>query len=182
MNSILTRFRSFVVRACRFSAVFCVATLFVIPPPAAAADLFGLPNLHNIRIQRVSGSAVTTITSLVFLNDVTMAIEAEQVGHLTGFGNFTGHFSYIAVASPATIVLVGSATLTNDQGEQLHVTASILELGADYPRTVNGTLTVTGGTGRYAGATGVIGVSGIDEESPTDTFNFDGTLVTIRGR
>jgi hypothetical protein len=137
-----------------------------------------LPLSLGVKIFAVNGTAANTITSLTFINDVTLAIEAEQVGHLSHFGNFTGHFSYLAVASPATILLLGHATLTNDRGEQLFLTASILEVGTDYPRQVVGTLTVTGGTGRFAGTAGAITVGGVDGEDLTDTFTLAGTLTT----
>jgi hypothetical protein len=145
------------------------------PAPHAAAAL--LP-LSLPKILPFNGSAANTITSLEFINDVTLAIEAEQVGYMTNFGNFTGHFSYTAVATPATILLVGNATLVNDQNEQLFVTATVLEVGTDYPKSVAGTLTVTGGTGRFAGATGTIAVSGVDDEPLTDVFQLNGTVIT----
>ena len=71
-------------------------------------------------------------------DDGTILLEAEQVGHLNHFGHFTGHFSYVAVATPVSFVLLGDATLTNEQGEELFLSASIVELGADYPLTVWG--------------------------------------------
>jgi hypothetical protein len=159
-------------------AVLCVATVLLLGPTpllcAAAAA-----SSHAVHVTNVTGSATNTVTSLVFLNDTTILIESQQVGHLTQFGDFTGRFSYVALASPTSILLLGRATLTNAQGEELFVTASILELGADYPRSANGTLTVTGGTGHYAGATGSIAISGTDEESLTDTFQLNGTLITV---
>ncbi|MEO6569274.1 MAG: hypothetical protein ABIO94_10975 [Opitutaceae bacterium] len=55
---------------------------------------------------------------------------------------------------------------------------SIVELGLDYPRTLNEALTITGGTGRFVGATGTLLVSGIDEESLTDTIQIHGAILT----
>ena len=161
----------------RALAVVCAA-MMVCPVPAS---LMAAPPLSlSVKLLSVKGSATNTITSLEFINDVTLRIEAQQVGHLSHFGDFTGDFSYLAVASPISILLVGNATLTNTDGDQLFLTASILELGAAYPMTVSGVLTITGGTGRFAGATGAINVSGKDEESLTDTFKLAGTIITLR--
>lgn len=149
--------------------------LLVVPTPAVSGIL-GLPAL-SVKVVNVAGTATNTITSLVF-NDVgTISIEAVQEGHLTHFGHFTGHFSYVAVPSPVSIVLLGTAQLTNDDGETLSLTAVVAELGTDYPYTVAGTLTVTGGTGRFAGATGALTVSGPDSAELSDTLSFRGTLV-----
>lgn len=181
MNAILPGLRPLVSSVRRIGASLCVVAALVLgPAPGASASLLPLQlRLPLARVVTVSGSAENTITSLTVINDVTLAIEAEQVGYLTDFGNFTGHFSYLAIASPASILLIGNATLTNEQGEQLFLVANILELGTDYPRSVTGTVTVTGGTGRYAGAVGTIVVTGTDEESPTDTFNLNGALIIL---
>jgi hypothetical protein len=157
--------------------VACVSVVFALviaPLPRVSAAI--LPSL-TVSLVSVSGSATNTVTSLNFINDTTIQIEADQVGYLTHFGNFTGHFSYLASASPTTILLLGKATLTNEHGDQLFLTASILEVGADYPRSLNGVLTVTGGTGGFAGAKGTISVSGTDEESLTDTVTLNGALL-----
>lgn len=127
----------------------------------------------------VEGSATNTVTSLDFINANTIAIEAEQVGELTNFGKFTGEFSYVAVVHPESTVIVGTATLTNENGDQLFLTARIVELGADYPFTVIGTLTVTGGTGDFAGARGTIALTGEDDVSLTDTFQLSGVLSSV---
>lgn len=160
--------------------VIAVACMVVMLCPAPRIFAGPLSSLLSIKVLSVSGTADNTITSLEFINDVTLRIEAVQVGYLSHFGNFTGDFSYLAVASPVSITLVGNATLTNDVGEQLFLTATVLELGAGYPYQVTGTLVVTGGTGRFAGATGTIAVKGVDGEELTDTFNLAGTLITLK--
>lgn len=130
----------------------------------------------------VKGSATTTITNLVFdpVLGVLISIDSIQSGHLSNIGNFTGVFAYQALATPATITITGNGTLTTAGGDKLFATATILELGTDYPRTLNGTLTITGGTGKYAGAKGVLAVSGIDEESLTDTIDIEGTITVAK--
>lgn len=154
--------------AARFWAYLGIAAglLFLAAPRAAAA------------IINTQGSATTTITSLVFNADGTISIEADQVGTLSKIGAFTGHLSYIAVPTPTALILVGSGTLRTASGEQIFLKARILELGTGYPYLVNGVLAVAGGTGRYAGASGALAVSGTDEEALTDTLQLQGAVVT----
>jgi hypothetical protein len=177
MSSIVTSPRQSLASPGRVVAIVCMLVMLCPAPRIFAASL---SNLLSVKLLRVSGEASNTITSLEFINDVTLQIEAVQVGYLSHFGNFTGDFSYLAVASPTSIALLGNATLTNDVGEQLFLTATVLELGAGYPYQVTGTLLVTGGTGHFAGATGTIVVTGVDGEELTDTFKLAGTLLTVK--
>jgi hypothetical protein len=144
----------------------------------AAASMAFAPRASAALITTTSGSATTTITSLVFNADTTISIEAVQSGYLSNIGAFTASFSYTAVPTPTTIVLVGTGTLTTAKGDKLFLQATIVELGLDYPRTLDGALTIVGGTGRFSGATGTLLVSGIDEESLTDTIQVHGAIVT----
>jgi hypothetical protein len=154
----------------RSFAVGCTtAVLLLVVPRASAAPV----------ITQTQGSATTTITNIVFNADTTISIEAVQSGTLSHVGAFTAHFSYLAIPSPLTIAIVGTGTLTASNGDKIFLTASILEIGADYPRTLNGALTITGGTGRFAGATGTLLTSGVDEESLTDTIQIHGAIITL---
>lgn len=150
---------------------------------AVFALLLGLStsSVSAALVTATQGSATTTITSLVFNADTTISIEADQSGYLSNVGTFTAHFSYLAIPTPTTIVLVGSGTLVTASGDRLFLQASIVELGLDYPRTLDGALLITGGTGRFSGATGTLLVSGIDEESLTDTIQIQGSIVTPQG-
>lgn len=168
MQLLLPLVRPAIIRRC--FAVLLASLLPLSCPLSAAAAL----------ITTTQGSATTTITSLVFNADTTISIEADQSGYLSNIGTFTAHFSYVAVPTPTTIVLVGSGTLITANGDRLYLQASIVELGLDYPRTLDGSLLITGGTGRFAGATGTLLVSGVDEESLTDTIQIQGSIVTPR--
>jgi hypothetical protein len=166
INLLKTGLRS---SAARFGAFICVATaLLAITAPRASAAL----------LTTTQGSATTTITSLVFNADSTLSIESVQSGYLSNIGAFTARFSYTAFPTPTTIVLVGTGTLITATGDRLFLQASIVEMGLDYPRTLNGALTITGGTGRFVGAKGTLLVSGIDEESLTDTIQIQGAILT----
>lgn len=180
MTSTFTPIRFFTLSMRGLGACASIATIFLLtsaPSVFAAHPKSALSAKTKVTAVAVAGLAVTTLTSLEFNDDGTIAIEAVQVGHLSHFGEFTGQFSYVAIPSATSTVLRGSATLTNENGDQLYLTAFILELGADYPYTVTGALSVTGGTGRFAGATGLVAVTGIDTASPTDTLKLQGTLI-----
>lgn len=146
----------------------------------ATAFLFGSASSASAAplVTWTSGSATTTITNLIFNDDGTISIESEQSGYLSQVGAFTAHFSYLVIPTPTALFLVGSGTLITTSGDCMSLTALIVEWGADYPRTLNGVLTIKGGTGRYAGATGTLLVNGIDEESLTDTINLQGAILT----
>ncbi len=126
----------------------------------------------------VSGNVTTTITNLVYNADGTLSITATQSGHLTTFGNFTGTFSYVATPFSDGYVLRGTAVLINNAGDRLNIVATMVDVGTDYPLSLGGELHVTGGTGRYVGAGGLIAISGTDGASLTDTFRLDGVLTT----
>jgi hypothetical protein len=133
------------------------------------------------KLKEIKGEATNSIISLVPLDEATFLIESDVVGQLTHFGKFTGNFSYVAVMASSTIGLTGSATFTNHKGDKLFLTADIIERGATSPYLVEGTLTITGGTGEFANATGSIDVSGLDnEESLTDTLELRGALSVMK--
>ena len=133
------------------------------------------------KLKDIKGAATNSITSLVPLDETTFLIESDVVGQLTYFGKFTGNFSYVAVMASTTIRLTGTATFINHKGDKLFLAADIVEHGDTNPYVVEGTLTVTGGTGEYADATGSIDVSGFDdEESLTDTLELRGALAVVK--
>jgi hypothetical protein len=181
MKSLLTRLLPPILSIRGLGACASIATILLFTPALTVSAAQPTPaKAAKTKVVAVSGVAITTLTSLVFNDDGTIAIEAVQVGHLSYFGEFTGQFTYVAIPSATSILIRGTAILTNEDGDHLYLTALILEQGADYPYAVSGALTVTGGTGRFASATGLIAVTGNDTVSPTDTLNLDGTLVLIK--
>ena len=178
MTSTLTLIHSFALSIRGLGACVGLATLlFLTSASDASAGPSKPANSAKIKVVAVGGSAITTLTSLAFNEDGTIAIEAVQVGRLSHFGEFTGQFSYVAIPSATTTLLQGNATLTNEDGDQLYITAAIVEQGADYPYTVTGVLTITGGTGRFEKSTGLVAVTGMDTASPTDALKLRGTLI-----
>jgi hypothetical protein len=159
------------IRARAFAFIVAVFATFLVTPSLVLAKPV---------VTFVQGAGTTTVTSLVFNDDGTISIEADQAGHLSGFGVFNGHFAYTAFPTPTGFVLLGSGQITNHRGEQLFFAVTILEFGTDYPFVLNGLLAITGGTGRFAGATGALYISGLDEESLTDDITLQGAIITPR--
>lgn len=147
--------------------------------PGAAEKLKEAVAAEKPTMVAVAGSANNTISNIVFNDDGTISIESNVVGELSHVGEFTGRFSYLATPSPVSIELSGTAVLTNEDGDKLFFSVHILEVGTDYPYTLLGNLMVTGGTGRFVGATGSIAVSGMDTASLTDKLVLRGVL-TLR--
>lgn len=156
----------------RSVCVFLVATLTL-----SALDLRA--PLGEIIV--TTGSGTSTVTSIIENPDGTLSLEAEQSGRLAHIGSFSAIFSYLAKIdyNTGTTLISGGGTLQNAQGDRLFVTVNIAEVGIDYPRPYTGVLTVTGGTGRFARATGLLEVTGIDEESLTDHFLLSGAISTL---
>lgn len=73
----------------------------------------------------------------------------------------------------------GTATYTTADGDQLFTENQAMNSPPD-PNgrfTFTGSMTITGGTGRFEGATGRADVAGsVDQSTGTGTFSFDGTI------
>jgi hypothetical protein len=126
------------------------------------------------------GGGTSTLTSVVENADGTLSLEAEQKGSLSHFGDFTGLFRYTAYIDYTTgaTLLLGEGYLQASNGDQLFLELEIAEPEPEYPKTFTGTMRVVGGTGRCQGAVGLLYISGVDEESPEDAFQFGGIFVT----
>jgi hypothetical protein len=128
-----------------------------------------------------AGYGQSTVTAITENPDGTISLEAEQTGRLTHIGLFRATFSYLATIdyNTGTTLITGDGTITSAKGDQLNVDVTIVEVGVDYPRPYTGLLTVTGGTGRFAGASGALEITGLDEESLTDSFTLAGVISTL---
>src|SRR4051812_27264346 len=115
-----------------------------------------VPTTFGQQLIVTEGSGTSTITSLDFNPDGTISIVAAQEGKLSNLGKFTGSFAYLATIDPntGTTLLSGNGFLAVTNGDRINVNVTIVEVGLDYPRPYAGGLTVTGGTGRFAGARG----------------------------
>ena len=169
MKSFLT-FKSFACSS--FSVVaFCALTSF-----ASAVNISTLLGKSVV----THGTGTSTVTQVTENPDGTLGLQAEQEGSLIHLGKFTGEFAYLATIdyNTGTTVITGNGIFDFKKGDKLFLSANIVEVGLDYPRPYNGALTVTGGTGKYADASGLLEISGVDEESPTDGLVLNGVIVT----
>ena len=161
----------------RLCSVFCaLLALTLAVPHEAAARQAGNPVV-------TSGGGTSTLTSLVENPDGTLTIEAYQEGFLRGLGRFDGFFSYVAHIDYDTGItqLIGSGMFVTPSGDELHLSVHLVQVGLDYPRPFTGMLTVQGGTGRFARASGLLTISGQDDESLTDRFELSGAI-SMRGQ
>lgn len=168
MKSLLT-FRSVVVAS--LAAIVCAFTSV-----ASATNISTL--LGSTVVTR--GTGTSTVTQITENPEGTLTLLAEQEGSLIHLGKFTGDFTYLATIdyNTGTTLITGNGVFNFKKGDKLFLSANIVEVGVDYPRPYTGALTVTGGTGKYAGASGLLEITGLDEESLTDGFVLSGAIVT----
>lgn len=137
-------------------------------------------NLPGLKTIATAGSGQSTVVDLTENPDGTIALFAEQTGHLAHLGAFTGNFDYLAHIdyNTGTTFIGGDGVIKLASGD-INVRIQIIEVGLDYPRPYTGILTVTGGTGRFAKTSGFFEITGIDEEALTDGFALTGLLFGV---
>lgn len=117
----------------------------------------------------LTGTATgTTTTDLL-----TGATTVDATGHLSHLGTVTAHFDLtLAPTSASTFAYAGTGSDVAANGDKLFV--SLTGSGTFTPTTAEGTtnLTITGGTGRFAGASGMY----------TETVSFVVVSVTAASR
>lgn len=151
----------------------------------AAAAFFGsttaIADPSARESKSANGSALNTIVKIEE-TPTGLAILATQVGHLSNFGNFTGVLSYALTPNATfdTFSFHGGGVLINKKADCLLVRIDAMATGVDYPRTVTGSLTIFGGTGKYAGARGRLAITGLDEEVLTDRLFLNGSFSVPR--
>jgi hypothetical protein len=157
-----------------FSAL-CACLLFSTVSPSLHAATSGA---HQLGAILTHGSGESTLVGVTENPDGTLSLQAEQSGHLSRLGHFTGSFDYLASIdyNTGTTFLSGDGEIRLPAGK-LFVAVQIIQVGLDYPRPYTGVLRITGGTGRFAKAKGVFEITGVDEESFTDGFALVGLIV-----
>lgn len=125
------------------SLVLAVATM---SPSAALAAANGTD-------RPLTGAGTGTTT----LNLATLAAAAEATGHISHLGAFTGHFDAVfTITGASTFTYTGTGTDVAANGDELFST--VRGSGTlTSPTTAESTETdtITGGTGRFAGASGM---------------------------
>jgi hypothetical protein len=146
-----------------------VLTLLVFAAPVAARDQVPFKG-------RLDGVATVAPLTPPFV-----AINVEGSGQATHLGNFEVSIPHVTNRSNGTAV--GTYEFTAANGDTLTADFTSQVTPTDVPGVVNVavTATITGGTGRFAGATGsFVGDRVVDMVHGTVTESFDGTISTRR--
>ena len=111
-----------------------------------------------------------------------VAVDIEGSGHATQLGHFEVSIPHVTNRSNGTAV--GSYEFTAANGDTLTADFTSRVTPTDVPGVVSVAVTasITGGTGRFADATGsFVGERVVDMVHGTVTESFDGTISTSRG-
>lgn len=120
----------------------------------------------------LNGSETGTFRLLGPCETGGLALEVTGTGHATFIGSYTGH--YRECFDPATgAVTGGSFTLTAENGDTLYGTyaGQAVPSGANVSYDDPGV--ITGGTGRFAGASGIANTAGVANLA---TGEYQGTI------
>jgi hypothetical protein len=114
-----------------------------------------------------------TGSGTVSINVQTGAVTGDFTGVATHGGEYTGHLeATITAATPEGVVVEGTQTIVADNGDQITGDVTITGPGTTTAHQTTGIMTVTGGTGRFADASGTITTT--SEATP---FSFDGVTL-----
>ena len=144
-------------------AVMIIASAFAVAPVANAKNL------------QVAGTIETTEEQVV--TPPTMKVELEGIGHATGLGCFV-------LDIDTTVLLAtsyGTGVIAIDTGCGNTLSGTIVGQGSPKPGVdavpVIGTMTITGGTGRFLGASGTLTIKRILSRSTgVSTGTIEGTI------
>jgi hypothetical protein len=150
----------------------CLAILVAVAPAPAVAKRGGTDRpLHG------AGAGTSTV-------DLATGIATSQgTARFSHLGKTTFALSaQVTITGPNTIALSGAGTFVAANGDELHttLTGTGTFTGIGPPSTAHYTLvlTVTGGTGRFADASGTITAS-VDQEDVSQTGTIIGTRETF---
>jgi hypothetical protein len=124
----------------------------------------------------ITATAIGQDTSENFGVDGIHLTSAVQ-GLGTQLGSFNQTLDY--VISYDLVDFAGTGTITAADGSQLFLTFTGVEPGFAaqvFPTSFSGSLTITGGTGRFSGEGGQAAISGTDYGQGHFTFSLAGTL------
>ena len=152
-----------------FAVTLVAAAIISVTPPASARDQVPFRGV-------VSGSVV----SITPLDQCNQRIEAVNGGNATHLGRFTGTAQF--VLDVCNLTYVGSYVFTAANGDSI----SGPFVGSLTPTTVPGVFDntesafITGGTGRFANATGTFNLGGqINLNTGTFSLPWEGTMSTV---
>jgi hypothetical protein len=137
----------------------------------------------------INGDVTLGPTTSDSLGDAIVPVSSTGSGYLSGLGAVTmteSHTTTILAASQykTSLVMDGRATITDAAGDQLFLVfggAGVFTEPSQFDDTF--VYTVTGGTGRFAGASGDGFIQSTDEPGTATevpfVFNLDGVALTV---
>jgi hypothetical protein len=121
---------------------------------------------------RLNGSEAGTFRMLGPCETGGLALEVTGTGHATFIGRYTGR--YRECFDPATgAVTAGSFTLTAENGDTLYGTYAGQAVPSGTNVSYDDPGVITGGTGRFAGASGIANTAGVANLA---TGEYQGTI------
>jgi hypothetical protein len=142
------------------------------------------PTLHLAqRIFYVHGSAGTAAEMIPTQNPAVMSTPWHGNAWIAGIGNVSMSAQQTVDFGAVPPRTTTTATFTDANGDQLHMSGDGVSLAPDAQGILNfeGLLNVTGGTGRFADATGMLHLDGginVPPAPPIGFFALSGTLKT----
>ena len=141
-----------------------LANLFVLAVSSLASAQANPPRPYH-------ASRVSTTTSMTPLSPTEVLLTFVAIGPGTHVGMSQEVGSY--VLDLTTFTFVGSSTITASDGSTFSVSIAGAFTG---PTTLAGTASVTGGTGRFAGATGELTFTGVQTSAINIAVEVDGWI------
>ena len=153
------------------------SSVSAMPEPAAAAGALGAPVLSQPAVSVPFKGRLEGTQTVTPLAPPLALVEGVATGNATHLGRFTVEFPH--TVNFATASGVGTYTFTTVSGDTLTATfTGQAQLGAVTSIVENAT--ITGGTGRFAGATGSFTVQRVfDPANGTTTGSFEGTISSV---
>src|SRR5215469_18056318 len=152
-----------------FAVSLAAAAMISVTAPASAKD--------QVPFKGVVSGSVISITPLDQCNQLTEAVNGGNASHM---GRFTGTAEFVLDA--CNLTYVGSYVFTAANGDSI----SGPFVGSLTPTTVPGVFDntesafITGGTGRFANATGTFNLGGqINLNTGTFSLPWEGTISTV---
>jgi hypothetical protein len=152
-----------------FALILVAVAMILVTPPTSARD--------QVPFRGVVSGQVISITPLDECNQLTEAVNGGNATHL---GRFTGTAQF--VLDVCDLTYVGSYVFTAANGD----TISGPFIGSFTPTDVQGVFDntesafITGGTGRFTGATGTFNLGGqVNLDTGTFSFPWEGTISSV---
>ena len=174
-----------------FSLLLMACEGTIVSPEVDVSPAFARGGIHGEGMVPLTGDFAYSDTGgpLVDCGGGLAAGDVSGPGTASHLGKTTFEFHTVSCATDfgaATLTLVGSFTLTGANGDAISVDAtaifdlSELLAGTSPFGALDVTGSITGGTGRFAGATGSISATGVNDFSQgSGMFTLDGTTSSV---